>query len=292
MKALSHLIYCGLALALVAGGTACSHDDSNTTTAPMNKQERKHLRAGNKEYHAQHFADAEVEYRKALTANPTSGPAVFNLGSALIRQGNVASQDQNDPSQQAEAALMQLCKQSNDRRLLNKAWYDLGNLAYHRQQYDQAIERYKNALRCDPLDDEARDNLRLAQIKKQDQDQNKDNKDQNKDQNKDNQDQNQDQNQDKQDQNQDQNQDQQNQDKQNQDQQNQDKQNQDQQQDQGQQDQGQQDKQQQQKGGMSQQNAEQILKTMQNQENATQQKLNAVRARQQQRERNRTSNKW
>ena len=43
---------------------------------------------------------------------------------------------------------------------------------------------------------------------------------------------------------------------------------------------------------MSDQNMQQILQTMQNQENATQQRVNAVKAREQQRQRERTRNKW
>ena len=147
-----------------------------------------------------------------------------------------------------------------------KAFYNLGNLAFNQQQYQQSIEHYKNALRRDPSDDKARENLRLAQkrLEQQNQDQNQD---QNKDKNKDQQ---QDQNKDQQ-----QNQDQQNKD-QNQDQQNKDE-NKDQNQDQQPQ---QQDKQpqkqnppQQQQGGMSQENAEKILKAMENEEAATRRRI-------------------
>ena len=43
---------------------------------------------------------------------------------------------------------------------------------------------------------------------------------------------------------------------------------------------------------MSGQNIDQILRSMQNQENATQQRVNAARAKQQAGERARTQNKW
>jgi tetratricopeptide (TPR) repeat protein len=174
-----------------------------------------------------------------------------------MRQGSVtASQDdKNNPMNQAEELLTHLAKGAQDKHLRGKAFYDLGNIAYGRQDYGKAIELYKHALRCNPDDEQARHNLRLAQLKKQQQDKNKD---QNQDQNKDNQDQ--------------------NQDKQNQDKQNQDKQN--------------QDKQQQQQGGMSQQNAEQVLKAMQDRERATQQRINAQQAQQQRHERRRTNRKW
>ena len=250
----------------------------------MTKQERVCLRNGNKLYEKKRYAEAEVEYRMALQANPASEKAQFNLATALMRQGSVTAQENDDknPMKQAEGLLTNLAKGAQDKQLRGKASYDLGNIAYGRQDYGKAVELYKQALRCNPDDDQARHNLRLAQLKKQQQDQNQDknqdkNQDQNKDQNKDknqDQDQNKDQNQDKQDQ------DKQNQDKQNQDKQNQDQQNQDQQ------------KQQQQQGGMSQQNAEQVLKAMQDRERATQQRINAQQAQQQRHERQRTNKKW
>ena len=253
-----------------------------TAQTKMTKQERTSIRKGNKLYNEKRFAEAEVEYRKALQANPSSEKAQFNLATALMRQGNAtASQDdEKNPMNQAVGMLTNLAQHAHDKQLRGKASYDLGNIAYSRQQYDQAVEFHKHALRCNPNDDHARDNLRLAQLKKQQQDQNKDkNKDnQDQDKNKDNKDQNKDQNKDNKDQDKDK--------EQNKDQQ-QDK-NQDQQQDQQQQDK----KQQQQQGGMSQQNAEQVLKAMQDRERATQQRINAQQAQQQRHERQRTNKKW
>ena len=275
-----------LTVLLTAGTMATAQNKA----PKMTKQERVCLRNGNKLYEKKRYAEAEVEYRKALQANPASEKAQFNLATALMRQGSVTSQENDDknPMKQAEGMLTNLAKGAQDKQLRGKASYDLGNIAYGRQQYDQAVEFYKQALRCNPDDEQARHNLRLAQLKKQQQDQNKDkNQDQNKDQNKDqDKDQNKDKNQD-QDKNKDQNQDKQDQDKQNQDKQNQDKQNQNQ--DQQKQDQ---QKQQQQQGGMSQQNAEQVLKAMQDRERATQQRINAQQAQQQRHERQRTNKKW
>ncbi|MBR4828712.1 MAG: tetratricopeptide repeat protein [Muribaculaceae bacterium] len=249
----------------------------------MTKQERVCLRKGNKLYEKKRYAEAEVEYRKALQSNPSSEKAQFNLATALMRQGSVTSQENDDknPMKQAEGILTNLAKGAQDKNLRGKASYDLGNIAYGRQQYDQAVEFYKHALRCNPDDDQARHNLRLAQLKKQQQDKDKNNKDKNQD----NKDQNQDQDKNK-DQNQDQNKDQ---NKDNQDQ-NKDKQNQDQQKQN--QDQQNQDQQKQQQGGMSQQNAEQVLKAMQDRERATQQRINAQQAQQQRHERQRTNKKW
>ena len=247
---------------------------------PTIKKERNHIRSGNKLYKAKRYAEAEVEYRKALQVAPQSSIAQFNLATALMRQGSAtASQESKDnPMNEAQSLLENIVKSSSSRDLRGKASYDLGNIAYAQQQWQQAIEHYKNALRCNPADDHARDNLRLAQLKKQQQDkQNKQNK---------NQDQNKDKNQDKD--KQDQNKDKKNQDQNKQDQdkekQNKDKQN--------QQPQNQQNGQPKQQNGMSQQNVEQVLNAMQDQERATQQRINARQAQQQRGERARTNRKW
>ena len=58
----------------------------------MTKQERVCLRNGNKLYEKKRYAEAEVEYRKALQANPASEKAQFNLATALMRQGSVTAQ--------------------------------------------------------------------------------------------------------------------------------------------------------------------------------------------------------
>lgn len=278
MKTLKLKIFMLLLVVLTGAANAAATPASDEI--PTIKKERNHIRSGNKLYKAKRYAEAEVEYRKALQVAPQSSIAQFNLATALMRQGSAtASQESKDnPMNEAQSLLENIVKSSPSRDLRGKASYDLGNIAYAQQQWQQAIEHYKNALRCNPADDHARDNLRLAQLKKQQQDkQNKQNK---------NQDQNKDKNQDKD--KQDQNKDKKNQDQNKQDQdkekQNKDKQN--------QQPQNQQNGQPKQQNGMSQQNVEQVLKAMQDQERATQQRINARQAQQQRGERARTNRKW
>lgn len=239
---------------------------------PTVKKERNHIRAGNKYYNDGRYNEASVEYLKALQANPSSDIARFNLASAWFRQAG-ASKDQQLLQKADSIFQIVAANKQCPAALRGKAYYDRGNLAYLSEQYGPAVELYKAALRCNPDDDDARYNLRMAQLKLKDQQQNGgNNQDKNKDQNQDQkQDQNKDQNQDKQDDKQDKNdqQDKQNQDK--------DKQNQS----------GQQPQQ-----GMSQQNMQQILKTMQDQENATQQKMVRAKAEKERAERQRTNRKW
>ena len=246
------------ALLTIPSVARAAGDTSDTST----RKERNHIRAGNKLYEEKRFAEAEVEYRKALEQNAMSEKAMYNLAVSLLRQaGNADPNNENNPIAEAQSILTDLAKTAGDDAISERSFYNLGNMAFNQQQYDQAINMYKGALRKNPDNDKARENLRLAQLKKQEQEQNQDqNKDQNKDQNQDQKDQNKDRQ--NQNQNKDQNKDQdQNKDKdQNQNQQNQDKQKPQQQP-------------QQQQGGISDANAAKILKTMENEENATRRKV-------------------
>ena len=249
-----------LLVACISGAMATdAHAAADKTSDgyESNKQERNFIAAGNKLYRDKRYAEAEVQYRKAIEANQASETAVFNLAASLIRQGGTNTPDAPNKTIQEAQQL---------------AAYNLGNLAYNAEQYQPAIEHYKNALRRNPDNDKARQNLRLAQKKLQEQ-QNQD-QNQDKDKDKDNE-----QQQDKQDQQQDK-------DKNENKDENQDNQN--QQQPQQQQDQ-QQNKQQ---GGISDQNAEQILKAMENEEKATRARINAEKAKETKANRRQIAKPW
>ena len=229
------------------------------------KEERNLIRKGNKLFESKRYGEAEVEYKKALQVNPMSEIGNYNLAAALLQQGGGVKandkEDKNNPINQAQGILSNLVKTSSDRRLVGNAYYNLGNIDFAREQYQQAIDNYKNCLRRNPDDDKARQNLRLAQKKLQEQQ---------------NQDKNQDQQQQQQQQNQDQNK------EKNHNQQNQ----------QSEQQKSNDKNEQKNQGGMSQENIDQILKTMQNQENAVQQKVNAQKAKEQRASGRRTGNQW
>lgn len=234
---------------------AAKEDTKDTST----RKERNFIREGNKYYEEKRFADAEVAYRKALEENAASEIAMYNLATSLIRQSGSANPNEgNNPVAEAQTLLQNVAQSAQDISVAENAFYNLGNMAFNQQQYDQAINMYKGALRKNPDNDKARENLRLAQLKKQQQEQQQQNKDQNKDQ-------------DKQDQNQDQQQ-QQNQDQDKDKDKDRDKQDQNQQK----QDQKQQPPQQQQ-GGISDANADKILKAMENEENATRRKVQEMK---------------
>lgn len=156
--------------------------------------DRQLLRNGNKLFKARKFAQAETEYRKAIGKNSQNARAVYNLGCALMSQGN----DSAAALQFQQAAMMSPSKMQK-----SQAYYNEG-VAYHKvQNFGAAIKAYKNALRNNPKDEDARYNLALCKRQQQQQQQNqqnqKDKHDQNKDQDKDKQDKDKQQKKDKQD---------------------------------------------------------------------------------------------
>ena len=271
---------------------SCSGENEPAQQDPSTKAERNFIRNGNKLFEEKNYAEAEVEFNKALQANPSSAVAGYNLALTLAMQAE--PNDSTGIIQHADSLFNFAASITKDKQLKAMAHYNMGNLAYNSNQFDKAINDYKNALRAMPSDDDARYNLRMAQLKLQEQQQNQQNQNQdqnqnqnqNKDQNQDkNKDQNKDQNQQNQDQNKDKNQNQQ-------DQQNQQNQNQNQNQQQQNQDQQQQQQQQAKAGQMDDRSMQQVLKAMENKEKETQQKLYQMGERQREYERRNTQNKW
>lgn len=149
-----------------------------TTAAAQN--DRTLIRQGNRAYRAQKWVQAETAYRKALSKNRNNPQAVYNLGCALMEQ----RKDSAAISYLNQAGQMEKSK-------IRKAmcYHNLGVIMQTHQQYGQAIEAYKQALRNNPADNETRYNLALCKklLKNNPQknnQNNKNNKDKNKDKNK------------------------------------------------------------------------------------------------------------
>jgi len=232
---------------------------------------KKLVREGNNKYEDGDFSDAEVQYRKALTKDPNYYKGKFNLGDAMYQQKNYKESGKiyND-----------LAQRKLDPNSKSGVYYNLGNSLMSEKKYQDAIEAYKNSLRLNPDDEDAKYNLEYARKKLRDQQQQqKQNKDQNKDKDK-----NKNKDKNKQDQqNKDKNKNDKQKDKDKQDQKQQDKQDQKdkQKQDQTKQDQGDQNKQQQQQNQpqqISKADAQKMLEALKNDEKKTLQALQKQKA--------------
>jgi Ca-activated chloride channel family protein len=110
-------------------------------TYAQSKAAIKLIQAGNEFYKQQQFAKATEKYNKAIEADPSDNTAKFNQASSLYRQ-----------DKKVEAA----------RIFADKAWYNKGVILSQQQNLEESIEAYKNALRSNPDDKMARENLQKA----------------------------------------------------------------------------------------------------------------------------------
>ncbi len=123
-----------------------------------------HISKGNDYYKRTQFDLAEAEYRKALHADPANATAQYNLANALQKQKKY---------DEAIGVLDQLYASGANSNLRSAAAYNQG-VAYTKQKsLEASIDSYKKALRLNPDDKEARENLQkaLSELKKQQQEQ-------------------------------------------------------------------------------------------------------------------------
>ncbi|MBO7416380.1 MAG: VWA domain-containing protein [Bacteroidaceae bacterium] len=183
------------------------------------RSDRSYVRKGNKMFADSLFIKAEENYLKAIDANPELYQGFYDLGNSYTAQQkpNEAVEQYGRAANRLEEKKKSLLEQkmtdSKDyakvKEELAKVYHNKGVVYHACEQYDKAVEAYKDALRNNPLDDETRYNMILAQkmLQQQRQQQQQQQQDQNQDQQQ-QQEQNQ-QQQEQQDQNQDQNQEQQ-----------------------------------------------------------------------------------
>ncbi len=169
------------------------------------QNDRKVIRDGVRAFNEGEFGESEIQFRKAESINQESYEAEFNTGAALYAQ-----EKYEETVKQYESLL----DQTDDVGKTAQIWHNIGNSLLEAQQYAPSIEAFKNSLRKNPSDEETRYNLayamqKLKEQQQQDQDQEQEQQEQDKDQEKEQQEQDQDQENDQQEQDQDQENDQQ-----------------------------------------------------------------------------------
>lgn len=143
------------------------------------KEAQNFLSEAQQSLQKEEFTAAEADYRKAISLNPKSETAKYNLGTAYYGK---------EKNAEAMLRFKQASATATEKTEKHKAFHNLGNTYMNEKKYTEAVEAYKNALRNNPNDDETRYNLALAKdmLEKnppppQDKDdKNKDNKDQDK----------------------------------------------------------------------------------------------------------------
>ncbi len=129
---------------------------------------------GNKALKASNFVNAEANYRKAISENPSNATSKYNLGNAYYKNKKV---------DEALNRFNQAQKVANTKPKKHKVFHNMGNSFMQKKEFGKAVEMYKEALRNNPTDNETRYNLALAKEKKKKDDKKdkKDKKDKNKD---------------------------------------------------------------------------------------------------------------
>ena len=130
-----------------------------------------YIRKGNEFYKLKQYDKAINEYDKALQISPNNTTAKFNMANALYKQ-----------AKQTEAIRVyaDVTNTAREASFRSKNFYNEGVVYTRQKKLEESIEEYKNALRLNPDDQEARENLQkaLLELKKRNQQQNQQNQNQ------------------------------------------------------------------------------------------------------------------
>lgn len=169
-------------LLLLCAGSLFAQDEDKKPD-PAIAEAKNFVAEGNEQFTEKEFSLAEASYRKAVAKDPANVSAKYNMGNNYYR---------NKKFDESLQRYLQAAQVAQTKAEKHKAFHNLGNAYFQQKDFKQAVEAYKNALRNDPTDDETRYNLALAKKEEekngggggddQNQDQDK-NKDENKDQN-------------------------------------------------------------------------------------------------------------
>jgi len=131
------------------------------------QNERKVIRQGVRAYQEGDYSEAEVQFRKAGDINQESFEAGFNTGAALY------GQEKYEETFKAYESLVEESQGAleEDPETLAHIWHNMGNSLLESQQYGPSIEAYKNSLRLNPDDFDTKYNLAYARKKLKEQQQ-------------------------------------------------------------------------------------------------------------------------
>lgn len=118
------------------------------------------IKKGNEAYEKKDFGLAITDYTQASKINPSNSIAQYNLGNALYKNNNF-----DESIQSYDNAITNSITKLDK----SKAYYNKGVVLQNNKKLTECIDAYKSALKLNPGDDDARQNLQkaLQQQKKQ-----------------------------------------------------------------------------------------------------------------------------
>lgn len=124
------------------------------------QEDQSLLLEGNQLYKNKQYDKAIDQYQKATDKNEKNPKAKYNLGNALYRS------KKNDAAQKAYEGAAENAKDEN---IKSKALYNKGVVYSSEKKLPESINAYKETLKLNPNDNEARENLQKAlnELKKQ-----------------------------------------------------------------------------------------------------------------------------
>ena len=123
---------------------------SAVTAVAQKYPERSLVRRGNRAYDRGRYEVSIERYTKALEKSPGNYEALYDLGNAL------ASAERTDKAEEVLRAAAADTLRSGEERA--EAFFNLGNVQLSQQKLKEALESYKNSLRMNPSDEEAKYN--------------------------------------------------------------------------------------------------------------------------------------
>ncbi len=117
--------------------------------------DRREVRSGNRQFRKENWQKAEIDYRRAQVKDSMSFAAGYNLASALYRQNNFdEAGKQLEPLQEMAVVLPEGADY----------FYNLGNVAARKKDWQAAVEAYKQSLLRNPGDLDAKENYIYARL--------------------------------------------------------------------------------------------------------------------------------
>jgi len=135
-----------------------------TANAQSDKQT---IKEGNEEYKKANYPGAATAYNKVVQKNPENVTAQYNLGNALYKA---------DKKAEAVTAYDKSISKLEKPTEKSNAYFNKGVVLQNDKKLPECIDAYKNALKLDPSNEDARHNLQIA-LKQQKEQQQKDQKD-------------------------------------------------------------------------------------------------------------------
>ncbi len=157
---------------LILAITVCIFPQAHAQNTDIAKKDL--VREGNKLYKMAEYAASDSLFAAAAALDSTYSTALYNLGNSSYLGGNPGT---------AKAAWMKSLLNTADEKEKTDIFYNLAGIEMDGKNYGEAIKLYKDALRRDPTDEQARYNLALAQKLLKDQQQNQNNQQNQQDQN-------------------------------------------------------------------------------------------------------------